>query len=250
MRFETYRNPRGGLNCQGRVYYVGPLGRGGSPPRIKLDLAADEEIFRPPSARCAARALPGRPSWSSFALRAAIDSAWTWPMTAASGGSSRTRSAAHWVEVTGQGFVPCYVVELSPTGLGIPPTTRGGGGPAWGSFPGGVRRRQRTVSPKGGPTYVIQSTVCGRKFERTKHGQQLRPHKTPQGWDCPGRTGFLAEMKYEAAWPRLGAESEKPDGGWAEGMTHHECVQCIIGGFPLAMMPVGMSHLGELRDVR
>lgn len=42
MRFETYRNPRGGLNCEGRIYYSGPLGRGGSLPRIKLDLTADE----------------------------------------------------------------------------------------------------------------------------------------------------------------------------------------------------------------
>lgn len=48
MRLETYRSPRQGLNCEGRIYYRGPLGRGGSLPRIKLDLTADEVLVLPP----------------------------------------------------------------------------------------------------------------------------------------------------------------------------------------------------------
>ena len=47
MRFETFRNPRGGLSGEGRIYYNGPLGRGGSLPRIKLDLTADEILVLP-----------------------------------------------------------------------------------------------------------------------------------------------------------------------------------------------------------
>ncbi len=47
MRFELYRNPRGGVNGEGRIYYTGPLGRGGSLPRIKLDLTADELLALP-----------------------------------------------------------------------------------------------------------------------------------------------------------------------------------------------------------
>lgn len=51
MRFEVYRNKRQTLNCEGRVYYKGPLGRGGSLPRIKLDITADEILVLPPIER-------------------------------------------------------------------------------------------------------------------------------------------------------------------------------------------------------
>lgn len=47
MRFDVYKNPRGRLNCEGRIYYRGPLGRGGNLPRIKLDLTADEVLVLP-----------------------------------------------------------------------------------------------------------------------------------------------------------------------------------------------------------
>lgn len=43
-RCETYRNPRGQDSVQGRVGYRGPLARGGSTPRIKLDLSNDERV--------------------------------------------------------------------------------------------------------------------------------------------------------------------------------------------------------------
>ena len=48
QRFEIYRNRRGGLNVEGRVYYRGPLRSRGSLPRIKLDLTADEHLALPP----------------------------------------------------------------------------------------------------------------------------------------------------------------------------------------------------------
>ncbi|MEX2271807.1 MAG: nucleotidyl transferase AbiEii/AbiGii toxin family protein [Vicinamibacterales bacterium] len=47
LRFETFTNPRGGLSCEGRVYYNGPLQRTRSIPRIKLDLTADELLVLP-----------------------------------------------------------------------------------------------------------------------------------------------------------------------------------------------------------
>jgi len=48
IRFEVYRNNRGTQNCEGRVYYSGPLGgRAGSLPRIKLDLTAEELLLLP-----------------------------------------------------------------------------------------------------------------------------------------------------------------------------------------------------------
>ena len=50
-RFEVFINPRGSQSAQGRVGYRGPLGRAGDPPRIKLDLAADEVLVLPPVQR-------------------------------------------------------------------------------------------------------------------------------------------------------------------------------------------------------
>jgi hypothetical protein len=100
------------------------------------------------------------------------------------------------VRVTGEAFAPRYIVELSPTDLGIPPTAQGSAGPARSSLPVGVRRSPRTSRPRGGPRYIIQCTVCGKKFARITQDQRLRPHKSPQGWDCSGRMGFLVEMKY------------------------------------------------------
>ena len=41
-RFDVFNNPRGRRACQGRLYYRGPLQVGGSRPRVKLDLTADE----------------------------------------------------------------------------------------------------------------------------------------------------------------------------------------------------------------
>jgi len=51
LRFDVYNNPRGGISCAGRIYYTGPLPRGGTMPRIKLDLTADELLALPPIQR-------------------------------------------------------------------------------------------------------------------------------------------------------------------------------------------------------
>jgi predicted nucleotidyltransferase component of viral defense system len=50
-KFEVFTNPRGSMSAQGRVGYRGPLGRTGDPPRIKLDLAADEILVLTPVQR-------------------------------------------------------------------------------------------------------------------------------------------------------------------------------------------------------
>jgi predicted nucleotidyltransferase component of viral defense system len=50
-KFEVFTNPRGTQSAQGRVGYRGPLGRAGDPPRIKLDLAADEVLVLTPVQR-------------------------------------------------------------------------------------------------------------------------------------------------------------------------------------------------------
>jgi hypothetical protein len=100
------------------------------------------------------------------------------------------------VRVTDVPFVPRYTVELAPAELGIPPTAQGGIGPQRRSLSVGVRRSPRASWLGGGLRYVIQCTVCGKKFERRSQNPQVRPHKSPEGWDCPGRTGFLVDTRY------------------------------------------------------
>lgn len=51
LRFEVYENPRGAKSIEGRVYYRGPLQRGGDLSRIKLDLTHDEVVVLDPTIR-------------------------------------------------------------------------------------------------------------------------------------------------------------------------------------------------------
>ena len=50
-KFDVFTNPRGTQSAQGRIGYRGPLGRAGDPPRIKLDLTADEVLVLNPVSR-------------------------------------------------------------------------------------------------------------------------------------------------------------------------------------------------------
>jgi predicted nucleotidyltransferase component of viral defense system len=46
--FDIYKNPRGHLNCQGKIAYRGPVSpTSGGWPKIKLDLTADERLVLP-----------------------------------------------------------------------------------------------------------------------------------------------------------------------------------------------------------
>lgn len=52
LRFDVFKNKRGRLACEGRIYYRGPIApRGGDLPRIKLDLTTDELLAMPPVER-------------------------------------------------------------------------------------------------------------------------------------------------------------------------------------------------------
>ena len=67
-RFDIYRNQRDGLNCEGRIYYRGPLQPGGSLPRVKLDLTASERIVHPPDYRLLSHPYTDRPQDGSMAV--------------------------------------------------------------------------------------------------------------------------------------------------------------------------------------
>ena len=49
QNFDIYDNPRGGLSCQGKIGYRGPISpQGKNIPRIKIDLTSDELLVLPP----------------------------------------------------------------------------------------------------------------------------------------------------------------------------------------------------------
>ena len=66
-RFREYRNPRGNLQIEGRVYYRGPMQPRGSLPRVKLDLTADERIVHRPVERAVAHLYSDCPETGMFA---------------------------------------------------------------------------------------------------------------------------------------------------------------------------------------
>jgi len=97
-------------------------------------------------------------------------------------------------EITNRTFVPTFDIELSATEPGaIPPTARGDSSGGFG-MPARPQSSQ-SASRGSGPKYVYECTYCRRRFPRSKHHSTLRPHKRPDGQDCPGRTGFWVETK-------------------------------------------------------
>jgi hypothetical protein len=94
------------------------------------------------------------------------------------------------VRVSNRAFRPIYAIEFAPAGgLFAPPASRspGVGGGRIGRLP----RRRRP-----GPIYIIQCAYCGKTFRRVTRDTTLRPHKTPDGWNCPGRRGYLTDIRY------------------------------------------------------
>lgn len=106
---------------------------------------------------------------------------------------------------TNQVFTPRYAVELTPSGpVVIPPTERSlsSGGSTYGSFSASraprhtTRRNSSRPLRSSGPTYIYQCGTCGKKFRRKKRSSGLNKHRTPGGWPCSGRTGYLVDTRY------------------------------------------------------
>lgn len=93
-------------------------------------------------------------------------------------------------------FVPRYVIELTATGpVPIPSTaTRSAG--VLSSRPSSPRRGSSFGTPFTGPKYVIECTVCGKRFTRQSYDTRLHAHKDKSGFDCYGTIGFLVDTKY------------------------------------------------------
>jgi hypothetical protein len=92
--------------------------------------------------------------------------------------------------VSEQPFLPRWTIELSPAGMG--PTLRATRARSPG--PGRAASRRR-FTRAGGPVYVYECTLCGKRFERTRQNARSRPHQDRLGLPCAGRTSVLVEMR-------------------------------------------------------
>jgi predicted nucleotidyltransferase component of viral defense system len=83
---------------------------------------------------------------------------------------------------TGRIFTPRLAIELTPGGpQAIPQATRAASyANPWGA-------------PQSGPAFVFQCPVCSKTFRRKTRDDALRPHKTPDGWNCSGRRAVLID---------------------------------------------------------
>jgi predicted nucleotidyltransferase component of viral defense system len=90
---------------------------------------------------------------------------------------------------TTQPFQPVFAIEFgSAGGLSAPPVRRRAGVPRLGP------RRSARRSRSTGPTYIVRCATCGKEFRRKTRSTAMRKHKSPGGWDCPGRSGYFVRM--------------------------------------------------------
>lgn len=96
-------------------------------------------------------------------------------------------------EVTQRAFTPVYTVELTPTGpIQAPPQSRSGSTHRIGR-PFSNRRLGSSI-----PTlkYIIECSVCRKRFTRSKLDTTLNDHKDKNGHPCYSRYGHFVETKY------------------------------------------------------
>ena len=106
------------------------------------------------------------------------------------------------LEVLEGTFKPRFEIELAKAGetpkKGYFQKSFGSSRPRGVSPRRGTGRSRRTVSAfgRGGMTYVIQCPFCAKRFNRKTNSTKLNKHKTPGGWDCSARTGFLVDQRW------------------------------------------------------
>jgi predicted nucleotidyltransferase component of viral defense system len=97
-------------------------------------------------------------------------------------------------ELTDQPFEPRFEIELSKAGERAKVDYFGSGKtrvPA-------PRRARSTPSRNGAMSlvYVVQCPYCQKRFRRAANDTALKAHKTPDGWPCSARRGYIVETKY------------------------------------------------------
>jgi len=99
-------------------------------------------------------------------------------------------------EVLQKSFTPVYAVELTPGGpTHVPLQTRSSTASPFGKGIKGFSTR-RSMGGVSGPKYVVQCTLCGKRFTKATLDTSLRPHKSKGGYPCSGGYGQYMETKW------------------------------------------------------
>ena len=103
-------------------------------------------------------------------------------------------------EATNISFIPRFVVEL--TAINTAPLTSRFRMPSESANIGpkrSLRGAPRQIARIGpyyrGPRYIYRCPICQKKFIKKTNDSNLNPHKNQNGVACPGRTGYLEEVK-------------------------------------------------------
>lgn len=108
----------------------------------------------------------------------------------------------HAARVLDRTFAPRYAIELSPLALAAPMAARATSTSAPSRFVPSRRSAPSSLSARwqrtsgGGPVYVVECLACHKRFRRQSYDTTLNAHKTRDGWDCPGRVGWVVETKW------------------------------------------------------
>lgn len=99
------------------------------------------------------------------------------------------------IENTEESFVPRFPVEITKAGE-ISSSLyfeghRGGRSVFSVIGPARTQTRKRHRSRSSSVLYVVQCSVCGKRFRRDKYNTRLKPHKNKYGNRCIGRIGYL-----------------------------------------------------------
>lgn len=98
------------------------------------------------------------------------------------------------IENTEETFEPRFPVEITKAGEvsgSLYFEGRGGTRSAFGGTRPGRIKTARPRRPRPAARYVIQCSVCGKRFRRDKYVTRLNPHKDKYGNRCIGRMGYM-----------------------------------------------------------
>jgi predicted nucleotidyltransferase component of viral defense system len=106
------------------------------------------------------------------------------------------------MKVLDETFEPRYEIELRKAGeparsgyFGKPFSTQTHA-PGYGTRSTGPRSSRTFSRQSFGPTYVLECSICGKKFRRKTSNRTLNRHKDHYGNDCYGRMGYHVDTLY------------------------------------------------------
>lgn len=90
-------------------------------------------------------------------------------------------------------FVPKYAIELTPSGpISVPESSKM---PRATFVKKTVRKLHTSRASKYGPKYIFECSFCRKRFSHSKNDNKLNKHKDKNGYPCPGKTGYLLDIR-------------------------------------------------------